>query len=178
MKTKTVLLALLATLIFVSTGFAGSPKVAFPSSEGPAVSPDDRFAIVNVDSDKEPYHTLYLEDRENQVRRKLLDYGRSVEVLWNPESTLFAVTDYMGSNVSECFVLSTDPNQQRIDIQNEIQRRITNPPELASLQNDHVYYAAIAWTTPTTLKVKVWGHGDVNPSGFTRFYTYTVPQNR
>jgi hypothetical protein len=149
-----------------------SSRVSFPSTRSEAVSPDRRFAVVNTDADMEPYHTLSLENRKTKSRRKILEYGRSVEVLWNPESTSFAVNDYAGSNLAECKVFSLLPDRAPLDVGNKIRSDITNPKELASLQkNDHVYYAAVRWVSPEVLRVKVWGHGDENPSGFKRIYT-------
>jgi hypothetical protein len=70
-----------------------------------------RIAVVNVDSDAEPNHTLFLENRNTNTRRKLLEYSRHVEVLWNSNSTSFAVTDYAGSNVADCLVLGFHNNK-------------------------------------------------------------------
>jgi hypothetical protein len=107
--------------------YAGSAihAVFFPFATSTAISPDGRFAIINLDSDKEPYHTLFLADRRNHVKRKVLEYNRSVDVLWNPDSSSFALTDYMGSNVSECYLYSTDLARPKIKIQNEMIVRMT-----------------------------------------------------
>lgn len=156
----------------VSVPAAQSKWVSFPSQHTTAVSPDGRFAIINLDSDKEPYHTLFLEDRKDRGRRKLLEYSRSVRVLWNPNSRWFAVTNYAGSNVSECYLYSTDAVRPKIDIEKEIIARMS-PSEKARVQNNyHVYWEAVSWVNAITLRVKVWGHGDENPSGFTRSYYY------
>ena len=148
-----------------------SSRVSFPSTRNEAVSPDRRFALVNTDSDTKLYHTLSLEDQKTKSRRKILEYGRSVEVLWNPQSTSFAVNYNEGSNIAECMVFSTLPDRPPSDVGDHIRHSVTNPKELASLEkNDHLYYAAVRWISPEVLRVKVWGHGDENPSGFKRFY--------
>jgi len=174
----TLSLALVMCTVPVAPQEASS-RVSFPSARSEAVSPDRRFAIVNTDADTEPYHALSLEDRKTKSRRKILEYGRSVEVLWNPESTSFAVNDYAGSNLAECKVFSILPDRPPLDVSDQIRSGITNPKELASLRkNDHVYYAAVRWLSPEVLRVKVWGHGDENPSGFKRFYTIRLKSAR
>jgi len=107
-----------------------------------------------------------------------MDYGRDVEVLWNPNSTSFAITDYAGSNVAECLIFAVAGGEP-INVTDQLQQGIKNARELAVLRgNDHVYYAAVNWIDPRSLRVKVWGHGDVSPNGFTRFYTYYLPNAR
>ena len=166
----------------VLAAFAGKPgrPVSFPSKAPAAVSPDGQFAIVSVDSTSEPRHTLFLETRGSTgSRRKLLDYERQVTIIWNPTSSAFAVTNYSGSNVAECLVFLVSTDDSPMDVAGGIQQGIRNPQELASLRkNDHLYYAAIRWTSAQTLRVKVWGHGDANPSGFRRVYTYHLPAAR
>lgn len=157
------LAVIMLTLRAVSQG--PNSRVSFPSAQSEAVSPDRRFAVVNTDADAKPFHTLSLEDRRAKSHRKLLEYGRSVEVLWSPESTSFAVNDYAGSNVAECRVFSVLSDRPPLDVGDQIRSGITNTTELATLQkNDHVYYAAVRWTSPDVLRVKVWGHGAESPS--------------
>ena len=148
---------------------------AYPSSRTSAVSPDRRFQIISVDRDVEPRHTLFIEDLRTHLRRKLLDYGRQVEGLWSPDSKSIAVTDYIGSNVSQCLIFSTGMDAPPVDVWDEILRGIANEKERARLlKNDHVYIAGVRWTNSMTLKVRVWGHGDVSPAGFQRYYTFTL----
>jgi len=174
--TGAVVLAALAA----ATSGGATKLVSFPSTRTEAVSPDRRFAVVNVDSDTEPYHTLFLENRQSKTRRKLLEYGRHVEVLWNPNSTSFAVTDYAGSNVAECLVFSVSDGGESRNVADALQGTITNPKEQASLRDSsHIYWAAVRWKSPHSLLVTVWGHTDVAPArNFQYFHTYNVPSSR
>jgi len=113
-----------------------------------------------------------LKDLQLNTRRELFDYDRHVEVLWNPGSTLFAVTDYSESNFSNCRVFSvnvriaTTSAFQLFKTLSESERKT-----LRRLQsNEHFYVAASAWTGPKELKLKVWGYGSADPNGFTRYY--------
>jgi len=113
-------------------------------------------------------------------RRKLLEYGRSVEVLWNPNSTSFAVTDYAGSNVADCLVFSVTDGGEPQNVADALSGNITNPKEQASLRDSsHIYWTAVRWKSPHSLLVKVWGHTDVAPArNFQYFHTYNVPSGR
>jgi hypothetical protein len=150
------------------------PKpIAFPEHSR-AVSPDGRYVLVGVDADTEPNHTVFLEDLRLKTRRKLFDYDRHIDLLWNPNSTSFAVSDYAGSDYSRCNIVSVTENVPLVQVWDELVKAATAKGQKSLLQNDHVYVAATEWISPKVLKVKVWGHGEVNPSGFTRFYEYEM----
>ena len=153
-----------ATLAALAASNKTTHLVPFPSAQTQAVAPDKRFAVVNVDSDKEPYHTLFLEDQQTNTRRKILEYDRSVEVIWNPDSTAFAVNNYAGSNVGECLIFFTSDKIASVNVGDALLDRMTSGEELSTLHvSDHIYWTAVRWTSPELLKVKVWGHTDVSP---------------
>ena len=167
--------AVLLGTIIVPSGplYAGPPqaKVSFPQHSR-AVAPDGRFVIAGVDSDADPYHTVFLEDRQLGTRRKLFSYERHIDLLWNPDSKSFSLTDYGGSDYSRCNIVSVDQTVPTIQVWDELLKALTERERKSLLENHHVYIAAVQWIGASTLKVKVWGYGDVNPSGFTRFYGY------
>jgi hypothetical protein len=145
--------------------------VSFPEHPR-AVSPNGHYAIVGVDSDTEPFHTVFLEDLRLRIRRKLFNYGRHIDLLWNPDSESFALTDYAGSDYSRCSIVSVDENVPPIQLWDELVNTVAGNEQKGLLKNHHVYIAATEWFDSGTLKIKVWGHGEVNSSGFTRVYTY------
>jgi hypothetical protein len=171
----------LTFLLFVAVSLLGLPSaqaqvsttklIAFPERSH-AISPDGRYSITGVHNDSEPYHTVYLDDRRLKTRRKLFEYGRHIEILWNPDSKSFVLNDYGGSDYSECRIMSVDEKANSIDVWDAITKGITTKEQRNLLENHHVYIAAKEWISPDTLKVKVWGYGEVNRPGFTRFYTY------
>lgn len=148
-------------------------RVSFPE-QSRAVSPNGRYAIVGVDSDKEPNHTVFLDDLQQKTRRKLFNYDRHIELLWNSDSKSFAVSDYAGSDYSRCSIVSVTENVPPVQVWDELIKSVNAEERNMLLHNDHVYIAATEWISSTILRVKVWGHGDVNPSGFTRFYRYEI----
>src|SRR6266478_4802138 len=52
--------------------------ISFPEHSR-AVSPDGRYSITGVYSESEPYHTVFLDDRQLKTRRELFSYSRSIE---------------------------------------------------------------------------------------------------
>src|SRR5271157_3395698 len=123
-QTKISLSLLLS--LFGLQSYAQEPKsylIAFPGHSRVS-SPDELYALINIDSGTEPYHTVLLEDRRLKTQRTLLHYGRSVEVLWNPDSKSFALTNYEGSNVSSCKIIYVDQKVPTIDVWDEILKRI------------------------------------------------------
>jgi hypothetical protein len=130
----------LSALVLVST-FAHSQSLyaKFPGKPSALPSPDGRYVLRNVDSPKGPgpYHTIYLEDRHTGKKRKVYEYERSASVVWAPDSRRFAVNDYLGSNVSEAYIYSVDGRVSRIDVQDEIVRKVGS---FRHYQWDHDYF--------------------------------------
>ncbi len=145
--------------------------ISFPGHSR-AVSPDGRYLISGVYDDSEPHHPVFLDDRRLKTRRKLFDYERHIEILWNPDSKSFVLNDYAGSDYSECKIISVDEKAESIDVWDKIVKGIAPREQRTLLENHHVYIAAREWGSRDAIKVKVWGYGEVNRSGFTRFYTY------
>jgi Carboxypeptidase regulatory-like domain len=151
--------------------------VSFPT-QAQAVSPDGRYAIAGVDSGTEPYHSVFLEDRSVKTRRKLFNYDRRIVLLWKSDSKLFAVTDYVGSDSSRCSILSVDENVPPIQVLDVLSRQFSAETwkQLENrLSKDHVYVEAAVWDGPTSLMVKISGHGDADPGGFTEFAEVLLP---
>jgi hypothetical protein len=154
--------------------------VPFPE-QSQAVSPDGRYVIVGINNNAEPYHTVFLEDRALTTRRKLLTYDRHIALLWGNDSKSFAVTNYVGSNGSRCTVISVDQKVPPIEVVDSLLRALSKDARerlSRQLSNDHVYVEASVWNSSSTaLTVKISGHGDADPSGFTQFYNvYLYPQ--
>jgi hypothetical protein len=151
-----------------------SPKIVSFPEQSQAVSPNERYVIIGEENHSEPFHTAILEDRVLRTRRKLFDYDRHIDLLWSLDNRSFAVTDYEESDYSRCSIISTDQTVPTIQVWDELLKALTEKERKSLLGNHHVYIAAVQWIGTGALKVKVWGYGDVNPSGFTRFYSYDM----
>jgi hypothetical protein len=171
--TPLVLAALSVCVPFTRAQQPHTKPVAFPENSR-AVSPSGRYVLVGVDADTEPNHTVFLEDIRLKTRRKLFNYERHIEVLWNPDSESFALSDYAASDYSHCSIVSVAENVPQVQIWDEMIKATAANEQRSLLHNDHVYIAATNWISSRVLKVKVWGHGEANPTGFTRFYRYEI----
>jgi len=139
-----------------------------------ATSPDGRYTIANVESDAPPYHTVFLVDHKLKTRRRLFNYDRWIEVLWNPDSSSFALTDHAGSDFSECRIICVKRNTVIADVWAEIKQKSNLEERRHLTKNHHVYVAATEWIDSQILRVKVEGYGDIDRRGFTRSYEYDV----
>ncbi len=151
--------------------------VSFPE-QSEAVSPDGRYAIVGIDRDKEPYHTVFLEDRSLKTRRKLFNYDRHIVVLWKSDSKLVAVTNYVGSDSSQCSIVSVDEKVGPIQVLDVLSHQLSEDTwnQLKrGLGNHHAYVEASVWDGPASLLVKISGYGDADPAGFAAFYEVLLP---
>lgn len=145
--------------------------VSFPE-HSEAASPNGRYVITGEENHAEPFHTAVLEDRVLKTRRKLFDYDRHIDLLWNPDNESFALTDYEESDYSRCSIIFVDQTQPTIRVLEKLVKDLAQKERKSLLENHHVYIAAIEWIGARSLKVKVWGYGEVDPWGFTRFYSY------
>jgi hypothetical protein len=151
--------------------------VSFPD-QSQAVSPDGRYAVLNIDSDRKPHHRAVLEDRSLKTRRKLFDYERHIVLLWDYDSQMFAVTDYIGTDSSTCSIISVDDKVPRLEAVDLLLRQLSEDAKKtlqSELSNHHAYVEASVWVRPTTLVLKVSGYGDKNSKGFSEFYNLLVP---
>lgn len=173
--TKTLSAGLLVAVL--SGAVAASPKklVEFPGPQAQLQSPDRRYVLENLDSDKEPHHTLRLKNTETGAVRTLCNYPRHVTVLWSPDGKKLVVNDYAGSDFSKILIFSADQDSPPQDVGAQLLQSLKDSPGRRSLaDNHHVYFAVSSWEGNEAVKVKVWGHGEVDPKGFSRLYQYTL----
>src|SRR5690348_4256013 len=93
--------SLLLVLLNIAVARSSQKLVEFPGPQSQARSPDGRYIIENVDSDKEPHHTLRLKNIETGVVRTLCNYPRHVSVLWSPDGKKLVINHYAGSDFSK-----------------------------------------------------------------------------
>ena len=82
------------------------------------------------------------------------------------------MTDYEESDYSRCSIVFTDQTVPTIQVWDRVVKTVSERERKSLLENDHVYITAVQWISVGALKLKVWGYGKVNASGFTRFYRY------
>jgi hypothetical protein len=102
---------------------ASTNVVSFPE-QSQAASPNGRYVIVG-ENHAEPFHTAILEDRALKTRRKLFDYDRHIDLLWNPDSKSFALTDYEESDYSRCSIIFIDQTLPTIRVWDKLVKALT-----------------------------------------------------
>jgi hypothetical protein len=84
-----------------------------------------------------------------------------VTVHWAPDGAAVAITDYSGSSESSVYVFNPRRLTEPIDIEEALVASIGRIPAL--FENDHRYFAALGWETPSTLRFEVRAY-DAQPS--------------
>lgn len=173
--TKAVSILLLVALGHAAAFGSARKPVEFPGPTAQLQSPDGRYVVENLDSDKDPHHTLRLKNAETGAVRILCNYQRHVTVLWSPDGKKLVVNDYAGSDFSKILVFSADQDMPPEDVGAELLRSLKDYPDRKSLaDNHHVYFAVSSWEGNEAVKLKVRGYGEVDPKGFARRYQYTL----
>jgi hypothetical protein len=141
-----------------------------------STSPNGRYVLINIETvvGNEYRNTVVLEDRTLKTKRTMFDYERHIEILWNPNSKFFALSDFAGSDVAECRVISVDPNIEPVPVLDNLLPKLSPAERESILRNDHLYVQAIAWINNETLKIKIWGHDSGARTEFSHFYRYRI----
>ena len=159
---RSVVLRTLISSLFVSCCLAaGGAGVNFPSSSI-SVSPDGLWSVhcVTAPSGAEPIHQLFLIRGKSATGVPIHATPRNCDVLWCSNGQRLAVTDHVGSNVSEIYLVDvSSPGQaQRLEIKNL--DKIVPKDELEG----HCYLEALRWGNSLHLEIRIFGHTDENPS--------------
>jgi len=165
-----------ALVLFSAVASFGQSARSFPGKKSELISPDGRWMLQNVDRDQEPYHSILLKDNTSGKRRKVCDYGRSVRVIWAPDSRRFALNDYAGSNFTKTTIVSVDETVPTIDVQAAILHSNVSQSESVTLVGSgHDYFGVTRWLDKHRAVVHHWGHSDVPPlRAFCECYLYTL----
>ena len=173
---SSLILGLLLALGVTAWGGAMEGRATFPGREAECAGPGDQYVVVNVDPeaerDPEAPHQLWLQDRLHAQKFKLLEYGRSVEVLWSPHGKALAVTDHAGSDRSNTYIFLLGTEIRRIDVGAEFQHNAG--ATAAVLDNHHAYLEATQWVDDMRILVHLHGYGDESPEGFEFTLEYAV----
>jgi hypothetical protein len=162
---------LVAFALVTTIGYSQASIAKFPGKISKVISPDGRYILRNVDNLKEPYHSIFLEDKKTGAKRKVYDYGRSVAIVWAPNSKLFAINDYAGSNLADTYILSVEQPIPTIDVQKEITRKVSS---FQQHKWDHDYFGVSRWIDDRRVSVYFWGHGGSPSTEFCECYVYTL----
>jgi hypothetical protein len=173
-----------AAIVIIATTVASVTDVAlakdtfatFPGPRKCVDAPSGIFAICNEDHDEEPNHSLFLVTKRAGTKKKLLDYGRNVEVSWAPDSEMFFVNDNWGSNASECLVTNIRTMKELSTLE-LVQNKLTKRESGA----DHLYVTCSGWNSNIDVGIVAHGYGGDGPPDLFAFdhkYTLDIASGR
>jgi hypothetical protein len=163
-------------LLATATAKTNAQNSSFPGVRSESRSPNGRFVIKNIDSDREvPAHSLTLIDQRTGSKIKLYRYGRGVDVLWSPNSAAFVINDHEGSDAAHPVLFAQPWSTRSLDLRQKLIEFLRARQEARSaLENDHVYFTAERWLGGGEILCKLAGYGEANPKGFTKRYVYKL----
>jgi len=95
--------------------------------------------VLNENRETEPhYGTIFLEARKLKTRRKIFEYGRSVDILWNPDGQSFALTDHGGSDFAVCSIINVNEKVDPIPVLQTLLKRVSVREQEEIQRNDHL----------------------------------------
>lgn len=165
---------ILASMMVLSA-FAGGVK--FPSqSSTQARSPDGKWWIAwNAPSadELESGHRLLLRNKVATVEFRRFD--RACDVLWSPDSGHVAVTDWLGSNLSDVLIYSPNHPLAARSLRDLFPSKAIAEVELRG----HCYFEATKWLDGHHLRIRVFGQTDeVHAHSFEHNYVFDLRSGR
>ena len=156
-------------LLLLWAGSCDAAGLKLPGS--PIESPDRKWQIDSQEpAVGDDSHRLVLIDKSNGSTTILDRFPRHAEVLWSPDSERVAITDYYGSDQSDCRAM------RRSGADSTSIRKAIRGTRFANLVegNHHAYVGCRRWITPSTLEFEISAYGDANPKGVTSRGTFDV----
>jgi hypothetical protein len=152
-----------------------SPIVKFPYNVKGAESPDGRYLVFNLNHEEQTLaHTLELRDKKTGLSKKVLDYGRHVEVGWSSDSRFFYVNDYLGSDEVTCFIVDSADGAS-LDLRPFVDAIIDKRDAIWS--NHHRFLTCKSWKEGQ-VTVSLNGYGGANSEGFDLYFRYNVREQK
>jgi hypothetical protein len=131
--------------LLLATPQTPQPKCTFPGKVNVCRSPNGQWILRWQDvTDESSRHVLVEERPAPLSSMKVLSFNRSVDVLWSPQSTYFAVTDHTGS--SDSTLLVVEPSSLPVfNVENDFKRTLKGQQRFYA--NGHRYFNALRWQT-------------------------------
>jgi hypothetical protein len=144
---------------FASTGVVLCLSVASAADRRARswVSPDRRVTLSSVKAGRadDLGYRLIL-NRVGQAPVVVDEYLRDVDVSWSPDSRYVAITDWIGSNVADCYMIDVSRPDNKTSVTDRL-------PKLREAANSHFYVSCGRWVNSMKIAVQVEGHTDDRP---------------
>jgi hypothetical protein len=157
-----------AFFLFVTCTLSGfGAGINFPT-ESSCISPDLRWSIRCVTEEQSDgyLHKLYLSRFLTNKEVAIYASGRNCDVLWSDDGERLAITDWLGSNVSEIYLIDVSLPTKAVPLAVNDVQKIVQKDELEG----HCYYEALKWEAPHRLIIRIFGHTDENSSHGFAYY--------
>ena len=94
--------------------------------------------------------------------------------MWAPDSKRVAITDYVGSDLSDCKI---------VDVKTARVSSVTDSlkgSEIESLiaKNHHAFVKCLKWRSATVVEIEVEAYGDANPKGINKRFRFDVATSK
>lgn len=155
-----------AVILTGATAGKGDSEIlkTWPSPDGKAKVVWDRIGPSDGDADQ---YALTLV-RPGSKPLRLRTFGRSMDVTWSTSGKFIAFTDYIGSNVGDCYIVDIAKPASRVDMWDLI-------PNIPNLADADTFVICGDWITKDEVSVRVTGHIDTPGGGdFDYRYGYDV----
>lgn len=122
-----------------------------------ARSPDGNWWVVCKclsKSEGELNHCLLLNSKVGTF--ELYRFDRACDVLWSPDSSHLAITDWLGSNLSDVLVLLPHDKPKSRSLRDLFPSGAIPRAEIAG----HCYFEANRWLDAHRLLIRIFGHAD------------------
>jgi hypothetical protein len=160
----------LLVLVF-NSAVAMAAGLPFPGTDV-ARSPDRKWELRSKPPTNGDEHKLNLANVETRSIMTVLSFRRHVDVLWAPDSVRVAVTDYAGSDTSDCKIVDVRGGGM-ISI-----REALGGSMLAAVVNGnhHAFVKCSKWSSPNVIDIEVDAYGDANPKGVRKRAQFDIAQ--
>jgi len=156
---------------------AAEPAVTFPGPVTELRAPNSELRVSYVDAganaDQSHDYSLHLEYPDGRSE-EIVVFTRSVDVAWSPSSDALSVTNQIGSNVADCYVITPGPQTKRISLTDVVIQGRFPAPAWALQHSAHGSVACDGWTGPDTVHFVLEGSGGDSPNGFHYAFVYDV----
>ena len=143
--------AILLATVVAGCGSAQPVACGFPGPRQECRAPNSGATVEWREATASHEHELWL--RNHGTTERLLTFDRRVDVLWSPDGAAIAITDYVGSNRADVWVLRLQSPGQRANVEEAFNRAFGRPLEV--YQNGHRYFVAQRWRSGTSLTFSI-----------------------
>lgn len=164
----------------VAAGIApaqAEPGLAFPGEATvlPAPGSDLKVSYVDTVTENGDHDYSLRLDYPDGRSEEILAFNRSVAVAWSPSGQALAVTNEIGPDVSDCYIVSpNDGVAAKISLTDVVTQGRFPAPAWALQHSSHGAVVCDGWAEPDKLRFVLQGYGGDSPNGFRYAFVYDL----